>query len=331
MRIAFMALVASGLTLMLSTGPAQALVIEGESSAFGVSADVGIVDRNTLLGIGVNATVGPVPSVAGMAPPPYALSDQAATASASAGSLLILGQGLIQIDAGVAGQANALSVSASSDVDGLPGNLTAEAAAAVANFSSTASLVGLLSLLNTADLFSFRAQTLTSSAEVTGDFGALVASGDSVIVDATGNAGGFITFSALGVDFQVAVDAQGRVPPNTSLTIDASSHASFGNNLGTDLEGSIEILLNEQVVTGDGITELAILVNAMRITFIEAGASFFDVLGLNIDDTNLLSGEIIVSQSFARLEAIPEPATLVFGMLSAAILTAGRRRRRRCV
>jgi len=201
----------------------------------------------------------------------------------------------------------------------------------VANLSINANLTGIATL-NTAALFSFggSGSLITSQAVVSGDcvtpFTTL--GSGSRIVDASGAADGFATFTVLGTNFNVAVDAQGQVAPNTTLTINAASSTAFGDLLGTDLTGSIKIVLNEQIVTGDGITSRGIEVNALHVTFNSVGAEFFNALGLNFDDTNLATGEIIVanSEAFLACNAIPEPSTA--GLALAGMGVLGLRRRR---
>ncbi len=319
--------VAAALAVVSLSPTAQAAVDSGSSSAYGLFVDTDISDKNNLLNATVSANLGPVPSVSGTAPAPYNNSASLASASVSAGSLLTLGQGTIDVTAG--GTANALNVQASSNVDGSAGSRNADASASVANLSISENLVGVTSLLNTANLFGFTGSLITSEAHVSGDCGAFIASGDSVILDANGATDGFATFSVLGTNFNVAVDAQGRVAPNTTLTINASSATSFDDNLATDLTGSIKIILNEQIVSGDGSSSLAIEVNALHILFNSAGAEFLSLGGVVLDDTNLATGEIIVahSEAFLACAVVPEPATA--GMLAAGAGVLSLRRRRR--
>ncbi len=283
--------------VVLGVSPAAQgnVVSTGTSSAYGLFVNADIVDKTTLTNVGVSANLGPTPTASGTAPAPYDNSSTLFSAGVSAGSLLNLGQGTINVSATGDTQtnANALNVRARSDVDGSAGTKFADASASVANLSISTNLTGITTL-NTAALFSFggSGSLITSQAVVSGDcVTPFVTSGSgSRIVDASGAADGFATFTVLGTNFNVAVDAQGQVAPNTTLTINAASSTAFGDLLGTDLTGSIKIVLNEQIVTGDGITALGIEVNALHVTFNSAGAEFFNLLGLNIDDTNLATG-----------------------------------------
>jgi hypothetical protein len=311
-------------TLICLTQLALGVDNQGTSSAHGLSVNTHLLDLNTLLGIGVDAVLAPTPTASGNAPAPFSVSNSVASASANASSAL-LGGGTISVSAG--GGANLLTARASSTVDGLAGSRNAQGSAAVANFSSSLNLLGRISLLNSANVFNFGAQTLTSTASVSGDYGALSATGDSVIIDANGAGDGFATFSVLGLNFNLPVDAQGHAAPNTSLTINTASAVAFGDHLGTDLAGSIHIILNEQIVTGDGITSRGMEVNALHITFDHVGASFFNVLNVHLDDNNLVNGDIIVGHSQALLTAVPEPTSLCL-LAAACGITILRRRSR---
>ncbi|MBA3482399.1 MAG: PEP-CTERM sorting domain-containing protein [Pirellulales bacterium] len=305
----------------------RADVTLGEASAFGLFVNTDIVDQNNLLNVLVSADLGPTPSVSDIAPAPFNLSASLASASVSAGSLTTLGGGTIVVNAATVDTSDTLDVTASSNVDGLPGSRNADATASVENLSIDVNPVSVFSLLNTANVFSFDASLITSEAHASGDFGALVATGNSVIIDANGVGDGFLTFSVLGVNLDVAVDAMGQVAPNTTLNITSALNALLGDSLGTDLNGQITVILNEQIPTGDGITSAGITVNAIHVLFVNTGAEFFNALGISIGDTNFVTGEIIVAQSHALLNAVvPEPSSLaLLGLACTAVFA-----RRRC-
>lgn len=285
--------------------PALGLVTQGSSSAYGISAGTTITDQNPLVGVTANLTLAPTPTASGIAPAPYNVNNSllslAATNTSGLGSL---GGGSISLSSGV------LNVSASSNVDGLPGIRNAQASSSVANFNSSIGLIGTTSLLNTVNFFNVAGMTLTSSASVTGDFGSFTTAGSSTIIDANGAGDGFATFNVLGVNFNIAVDSFGNAAPNTTLTINSASSALFADAFGTDLTGSLTIILNEQIITGDGITSRGIEVNALHVIFNNAGAEFFNALGVNIDDSSLINGGYIVGHSQAALQAVPEPSTV---------------------
>lgn len=240
---------------------ARAGVVTGDSSAFGVSAD---------LSAGLaSLSVAPTPDAFGSAPPPYSTSDFLANFNASSGSLASL-------------IAEALSVAASSDVDGGIGPRLASASADVTGMS-TVIIDGVTDLVN------LTAEMVTSDASVSGDFGALIGSGDSTFTNAV--------LSVSGVNFIIVSNPA----PNTVL---------FSG-------GGLDIVLNEQIVTGDGTSARGIEVNAIHLTMTDVPSAL-----------GLLNGDVIWSHSEASLNAIPEPPTLVLLAVGLAAMLKRRRRLR---
>lgn len=175
--------------------------------------------------------------------------------------------GLLSVSTGV------LQTSAHSDIDGLAGSKFADADASVMGLSITA-LAGLLTL--SADL-------VTSGANVSGDYGGLAASGGVTLVNAK-------ISGPLG---SVFLDASPL--PNSALNLDV---------LG--LTG-VSLILNEQILTGDGDSSRSLAVNAIHLAingFVSGLATF--------------TGNIVISHSEAALvqavgdqpAQVPEPGTL---------------------
>ena len=132
------------------------------------------------------------------------------------------------------------------------------------------------------DLLGIDATTIASNAAVSGDYGALSATGGSTILG----------LSVLGHSITVTSAANQSVLP------------ALLNPLG------ISITLNEQSTTGNGISSAGFSVNAIDVVFTNA------LLG-----TDLLNGDIILSHSQAQETAVPnttpvpEPASLaLFGL-----------------
>jgi hypothetical protein len=251
-------------TLLAGMPAAQATVISGSSSAFGESVSLTLTP---FIGPDVVITSGPLPTVSGNAPPPYNLTDS--LLSASVGNVLTTG---------------VLIVNASSNVDGLPGIRFAAADATVNDLS--------LSILTA---LAVSATTIQSTAEVSGDFGALVRTGTT-------------TIEGISVNGSPVIDL--TPAPNTVLL----------NALG------ITIILNEQTPSGNGIDNADLEVNALHISFVDVPAILGTTLGL-------LNGDIIISHSEAALIAepnvvdVPEPGSLLL-LAGGITLIFGLRRKR---
>ena len=283
---------------------ARADVTSGTASAFGVEANVGL--SATVLGVGVNATLsaGPTPTASGSAPPPFNNSNSLASVAASA-SISAVGVG--SLSTGI------LNVNAQSNATGT-GAATTSASASVANLS-TSLAVDALGGFGISGLVTLGATVVQSIAQVTGDIGALVPSGTTTIVN-----GSFFVGT---LDVSALVFASANPGSNTTITLNDA--LLFG---GTGVvTGSITVVLNEQIVTGNGNTSSGITVNAIDITFNQFAGGV--ILGLPAGIT--LNGQIIVSQSRAGQTAqapggggggaqpVPEPSSLaMLGLIGVA-------------
>jgi uncharacterized repeat protein (TIGR01451 family) len=212
----------------------------GSSSSFGAFADLTLVP---LIGPGINIDLGPVSTASGNAPPDYSDADT------------VLSTGLSTGQTGNILSTGVLATSASSVI----ANDNTSADATVDNLSL--SVVGALQLL------SIGADTVVSTAEVSGDCGtgSLTATGATTIEN--GSAGG-----TLGIGLTISSNPT----PNFELI----------NLLG------IRVVLNEQIVTGDGVTSRGITVNAIHVDLTNTVLSLLGVL----------SGDIIISQSQAQVQ-----------------------------
>lgn len=184
---------------------------------------------------------------------------------------------------------------ASSNLDGTNGSKYASADATVngLGLSILGSLPGL-SVLN------LSATTIQSTASISGDYGSLAASGGT-------------TIEGLSLNGITILDLS---PP--------------ANNVLLDLLG-IRVVLNEQIISGDGISSKDFAVNALHV-------SFENVLGLLDGTLGLINGDIIIGHSEASMMAgpttpngpgpseVPAPASLL--LLGMGLLSLGCLRRR---
>lgn len=212
----------------------------GNSSSFGAFADLTLLP---LLGPGINIDLGPVSTASGNAPPDYSDADT------------VLSTG---ISTGLTG--NILST----------GVLATNADSVIANDNTSADATVddlVLSIVGALPLLTIGADTVVSTADVSGDCGAgsLTATGTTTIEGAS--VGG-----TLGLGLSIAVNP----PPNFELI----------NLLG------IRVVLNEQIITGDGVTNRGITVNAIHV----------DLTNTILSLIGALSGDIIISQSQAQVQ-----------------------------
>lgn len=212
----------------------------GSSSSFGAFADLTLVP---LIGPGINIDLGPISTASGIAPPDYSDADTVLSTGLSTGQTgNILSTGVLAT--------NASSVIAND------------------NTSADATVDGLsLSVVGALPLLTIGADTVVSTADVSGDCGAgsLTATGATTIEN--GSAGG-----TLGLGLSIASNPS----PNFELI----------NLLG------IRVVLNEQIVTGDGVTSRGITVNAIHVDLTNTVLSLIGVL----------SGDIIIAQSKAQVQ-----------------------------
>ena len=238
-----------------ATSIAHATVLTGNSAAFGLSADV------TLPGASIN--IPPVPSTAGNAPPPYNNGTPqlgAVGISTSAGSLT----------------ANVLPLSAVSTVTGTGGGTTSASAAVTDLLGSIAPSI-LASL-------GINASAVSSNAQITGDYGALTATGSTTI------AGGSLSLTG------------GLLPGATNTVLNASPgpNTQVLPNILNPL--GLSLTLNRQITSGDGATSSSLEVRGIDLVFNNfAGA---------------VNGEVIIADSLAAETAgpnntpVPEPASM---------------------
>jgi hypothetical protein len=276
------------LALVAFTNVSQAAFVKvATSDGYAIS-----VDLNLTLAVPIaSATVSPLGDATGTAPAPYGDTAHVASVDLNSGNILGLAT-LLHIGTGV------IDSSASSDANGLLSTATTTGTTTINDLG-----VGIVNFpLST--FLNVNATTLTSTSQVTGGFGTLNAMGTSSIED--------LSISLLGANIvtaEVAAQvANGTLAPNTGLDVNG-------------LVG-LSVLLNEQIVTGDGITSRGITTNTIHL--------HFDAVNLDLGLSGIaqLTGDVIIGHS-AAIQAVPEPSSLILCGAGVAILGMGGLRARR--
>lgn len=269
-----------GLSLFGISSVGHALAIGGSSSSYGESVNLTLTVP--ALGSNMVANSNPQPVSSGTSPGPYNDSDSAASSSA-VGTFSVFGE--VSLTTGL------LITNAASDISGATGAKTSSADSTVAN-----SVLNILlgTHLIGFDLLKLTASEIQSSSVITGDFNALTAVGSTSLANA------FLNNSLL---------LSANPAPNTHVDV-----------LGLLGLAGVNLILNEQILTGDGLTNRGLEVNAIHIGFTDFA------LGLNV-----LNGDIIIAHSEAQFLAqadpaqVPEPGTLALAMMALAALVWFRR------
>lgn len=252
--------------LFLPLHSSDAAMINADSNGYGLLVDA--------LALGLSVNAGPLPNGAsGTAPAPYNVSDNVVNVSVT-GNIPLL------VTAQVA--ANAVNGTATSNVDGLPGPRTSTASGGVAGAEIEANTIPFLG--GGITLLGINA-TLDSTAQITGDFGSLAATGTTTIQDLG------LVINAIPVDLSAFVGV--NVTPNT------------GVNLALLGIANSSLILNEQIIASN---QSSIIVNAFHLT---------------VNLVNLVTAEVILGHSEVEVEvgAVPEPATIALVGLGFVLMT----------
>lgn len=235
----FAAKLAATAGLVLLASSASATVVSGSSSGYGAN-----VDLSGVLGL----QVGPLPnSASGAAPAPYNNSDS--VANVEVGTL-----GLLNLSA------NAVSGHAQSNIDGLSGD------------RYTLGESEIVGLAINSPLLTLTADTITSSANISGDYGSIDPVGSSNLANASLSIAG------------QRIDLDANAAANTAIL------PGLLNPLG------LSLVLNEQTMSDDGNGNASMITNALHLSFNDA------LLGLGV-----LNGDIVIGHSQASLSAVTAP------------------------
>lgn len=210
---------------------------------------------------------------------------------------------------------------AQSNVDGSRGSKFATATGGVNDLELGVANAELLSVIGApvqVPFLTIQAGTLQSTSTVSGDFGALTATGESTIQNlAIRLAGVELNLTALlteaEADFNLDANGVLSVGANTKLL-------SLGGLAGLDLT------LNKQVTIGDESTDYELQTTALSFSFDGVQLGGIPLL------TDTLNGGIELGYSSASLTAVPEPGTMAaLALLGCGAIGKRMRARRRCV
>lgn len=283
------ALTIIGMTL---TGAANAAAVSGSSSGYGAYVNITTVADPVL-----NLNVSPIPQgAAGTAPAPYNRYDEVWSLDVSDSVCVtsLLGGCISSISASVG--TGLLTGYAASDVDGGSGVRFASATGTVDDATVNAGTGTVLNLIGSMVL-GLSSTTLSSSALVSGDYGAFTPMGSSIIEGAS--------LQVAGLNL-ITLDA--NAAPNTLV-----------DPLGALSLLGLTVMLNEQM-TNCTAASCGIAVNALHLIFNDFAVG-----------SGLLNGDIIFGHAEANLvatpSAVPVPtAAWLFGSGLLGLVGVARRR-----
>jgi hypothetical protein len=284
---------------LLSTGGLQAAVTAGTSSAIGVDASTEVLSVIAVTPVQIGSSSGSAPAV-------YNTSQSAVSANANVSVPVVITalatQGL-------------LATNVQSNVDGTAGSKSASATATLTGpeeegpFSVT--VADVFSVINDPPaLLAITATTIQTTSTVSGDTGALISSGTTILANFTLsiNGGTGLTLAGLGLTAGVDFDAgTGEILlPNRVINLSL---------LDGSLSG-VSLILNRQVET----------VNTADQRDLEVTAIALDLDGITVAGLPGVSLDLDLAKSTSELVAAPEPeiASLIIG--SFGILALRRRR-----
>lgn len=264
---------ALAVALLFGSGvSASATVITGESDAY--NASIGL----TVLNQGIGLTI---PTTSGTAPAVYDTSNSILNANVAA-SANVLPLTTLKLGLG----ADLLSTHAGSNVDGTSGTRFAQGDQSITNLATglTSTLLGFIPIIKVSDIIT--ADLISTQARVEGDYGALTAGGLTRIFD--------LHVLGQAIDLTGHLDASGYVLPNSMIDLNALGLAN------------VTLILNEQIMGGDGSSSRSMTVNA-----IDLDLNGYTLLG------QVVSADVIIGHASAELSGkenpapVPEPSTFL--------------------
>ena len=269
--------IALGMGAILAANPARAAVLAGTASGTAIDVDINALGLASL-------GVGPLATAQVSAPAPDSQSGGVLSVNES----VVLGSVVAQN-----GGDNALTASASSNVTGLATTGVSTGSSAVNNLAITV-VPAVVPI--TPSLLMISSDTISSTSSSSGEFGSLTSTGATVLEN--------LAIEVTGISVTIPVNPA----PNTELVL-----AGLGIDAG--IVAGLSIILNEQIVTGDGSGTTAITTNALRVEL--------DALSLGL--VSGVDGDIVIGSSTSSLTAVPEPAVPAFFGLASLLLTRRRR------
>lgn len=306
MRRPFARLASAALLSSAAVLPASADVISGTSNAYSASADL---TANVLSLPPVVVSAGPYGPAGGSAPIPYNNSNVLASVNVNSptvgGNIGPIGVSAtpLTLSTGIA------SSNANSTVDGLGGMKTTMATnqiaglnATVLGYSISIPFVGTQS----GALLTVMASAITTTASVSGDYNAWTTSGGVNVAS--------ISIALNGT----TIYANANIAANTTVDL---------NPLGL----GASLVLNEQIIGGDGVSTRSMTTNFLHLKLSDVGVGLPGVGNVVTLNSDIIIGHAFASQTGIASTAVPEPSSLAMAGLALAAGGFVKARRRKAM